>query len=90
MVYGVSYDSPATNRAFAERHNLPFQLLSDTERTLAKAVGAAIPLLPFPKRISYLIGTDGTVMKAYPKVSPATPAEEVLEDLREITKAGDG
>lgn len=89
-MYGVSYDSPATNRAFAERHHLPFLLLSDTDRTLAKAVGAAIPLLPFPKRVSYLVGTDGTVMKAYPKVSPATHADEVLKDFRTLTDARAG
>ena len=87
-MFGVSYDSPQTNRAFAERHHLPFLLLSDSDRTLARAVGAAIPLLPFPKRISYLIGADGRVLRAYPKVSPATHAEEVLEDVRALTKAG--
>jgi peroxiredoxin Q/BCP len=83
----VSYDSPETNRAFAERHHLPFVLLSDTDRALARAVGAAIPLLPFPKRVSYLVGPDGRVLKAYPKVTPATHAEEVLEDYRVLTKA---
>jgi peroxiredoxin Q/BCP len=85
-VYGVSYDSPETNRAFAERHHLPFLLLSDTDRTLARAVGAAIPLLPFPKRVSYLIGADGSVLKAYPKVTPASHAEEVLEDYRSLSR----
>jgi peroxiredoxin Q/BCP len=84
-VYGVSYDSPETNRAFAETHHLPFLLLSDTDRTLARAVGAAIPLLPFPKRVSYLIGADGTVLKAYSKVVPATHGEEVLEDFRALS-----
>ena len=87
-MYGVSYDSSETNRAFAERHHLPFLLLSDTDRALARAVGAAIPLLPFPKRVSYLVGADGTVLKAYPKVTPATHAEEVLEDYRALTAAG--
>ena len=87
-MYGVSYDSPETNRSFAERHHLPFLLLSDTDHTLARAVGAAIPLLPVPKRVSYLIGADGTVMKAYPKVSPATHAEEVLDDFRGMTAGG--
>jgi peroxiredoxin Q/BCP len=85
-VHGVSYDSPNTNRSFAEKHRLPFLLLSDTDRALAKAVGAAIPLLPFPRRISYLVGADGTVLKAYPKVAPATHAEEVLDDFRVLGK----
>jgi peroxiredoxin len=34
-----------------------------------------------PRRISYLIGPDGTVLKAYAKVSPADHPNEVLEDL---------
>jgi len=83
-VFGVSYDSPETNRAFAEAHRLPFLLLSDTDKKLARKVGASIPLLPFPKRISYLVGSDGKVLKPYPKVRPAHHAAEVLADYRAL------
>ncbi len=81
-VLGVSYDSPESNRRFAEKYHLPFLLLSDTEHRLAKAVGAARALLPFPKRISYLVGPDGKVIRAYPEVNPSTHAAEVLADAR--------
>ena len=81
-VFGVSYDSPQKNRSFADKNSLPFLLLSDRDRSLAKAVGAARALLPVPKRISYLVGTDGTILKAYPSVSPSKHADEVLEDFR--------
>ena len=83
----MSYDSPETNRSFADRNHLPFLLLSDTDRTLARAVGAALPLLPFPARVSYLVGADGTVLKAYPKVKPASHAAEVLADYRALRTA---
>jgi peroxiredoxin Q/BCP len=86
-VLGVSYDTPEANRSFAEKHHLPFRLLSDRDRSLAGAVGAKSRLFPVPKRISYLVGTDGIVLKAYPKVSPATHAREVLDDFRQLTKA---
>jgi len=33
------------------------------------------------KRITYLIGPDGRISKAYLKVSPAEHAEEVLREL---------
>jgi peroxiredoxin len=33
------------------------------------------------KRISYLIGPDGRVRKAYPKVNAAAHPEEILKDL---------
>jgi peroxiredoxin Q/BCP len=81
----VSYDSPEANRSFAEKNDLPFRLLSDRERSLAAAVGAKARLLPIPKRISYLIGADGTVLKAYPKVSPGAHAQEVLADFLQLT-----
>jgi peroxiredoxin Q/BCP len=80
-VFGVSYDRPETNQAFADKHRIPYPLLSDRDRSLARAVGAARRLLPVPKRISYLIGPDGRVLRAYPKVSPATHARQVLSDF---------
>lgn len=81
---GVSYDSPEKNRKFAEKNALPFRLLSDSDRDLAKAVGAARALIPLAKRISYLVGPDGVVLVAYPDVDPKTHAEEVLEDYRSL------
>ena len=88
-VVGVSYDKPETNREWAEKNSLPFKLLSDRDKTLAKQVGAARSMIPVPKRISYLIGADGMVLVAYPDVKPGEHAEEVLADLErlEIGKA---
>jgi peroxiredoxin Q/BCP len=77
----VSYDTPESNASFATQNNLPFQLLSDSDRALARAVGAGRALLPVPKRVSYLVGDDGKVMKAYPKVDPKTHASDVLADF---------
>ena len=83
-VFGVSYDCPEDNRTFAQKYALPFLLLSDTDKALAEAVGATRLLLPFPKRISYLVGDDGKVLKAYPSVKPAEHATQVLHDYREL------
>jgi len=83
-VLGVSYDTPEKNRKFAEKNALPFRLLSDRDHELAKAVGAARALVPFAKRISYLVGPDGRVLVTYPDVDPKTHAQEVLEDYRAI------
>jgi len=84
IVLGVSYDTPKRNASFAEKYSLPFLLLSDEERELAAAVGAKSLLLPMPKRISYLVSADGRVLRAYPNVSPAEHAGEVLADLRDL------
>ena len=81
---GVSYDKPEKNRVFAEKNSLPFLLLSDRDHELAKSVGAARALIPFAKRISYLVGSDGIVLKNYPDVDPKTHAQEVLKDYRNL------
>ena len=81
---GVSYDSPEKNRRFAEKNGLPFRLLSDRDHELAKSVGASRALIPLAKRISYLVGPDGTVLATYPDVDPKTHATEVLEDYRAL------
>jgi peroxiredoxin Q/BCP len=83
-VLGVSYDTPEKNRKFAEKNGLPFLLLSDSDHELAESVGAARALLPFAKRVSYLVGPDGLVLETYPEVDPKTHASEVLEDYRAI------
>jgi peroxiredoxin Q/BCP len=85
-VFGVSFDKPKKNAAFAEKYELQFLLLSDSDRELAGEVGAKSALLPIPKRISYLVGADGTVLKPYPSVSPAGHAAEVLADLENLTR----
>jgi peroxiredoxin len=60
---------------------LPFRLLSDKDKTFAVAVGAADDTdSGYARRISYLVGADGKVEAAYPKVDPATHAKTVLAD----------
>lgn len=82
-VLGVSFDSPADNARFAAEQRFPFRLLSDTSRQLAVQVGAAdSPKADYPKRMSFLVGGDGRVLKVYEKVNPSTHAQEVLKDLQ--------
>ena len=81
-ILGVSFDAPADNKTFVAQQRFPFRLLSDTDRTLAVAVGAADSTSqPVAKRISYLVGADGKVRAVYANVTPATHAKDVLADL---------
>jgi peroxiredoxin len=85
-VLGVSYDSPEANRRFAAANHLPFLLLSDRERALARAVGAAGAAAASACRV--LVGSDGLVLKVYPRVTPATHPAEVIADFRALSAAG--
>lgn len=81
VVLGVSFDAPAENKRFVEAESLPFRLLSDQDRKLALAVGAADAAdARTARRISYLVGADGKVVKAYASVEPGTHAAQVLAD----------
>jgi thioredoxin-dependent peroxiredoxin len=82
QILGASFDSPEKNRKFAEKFGFDFPLLCDTDRKLGLAYGAADDAgAGSAKRISYLIGKDGTIRKAYPKVNAAAHPEELLKDL---------
>ena len=84
MILGASFDTVEENRAFAEKFGFPFPLLCDTSRTIGRAYHAEVAGQDVPKRISYLIGPDGLIVKAYPKVSPANHPGEVLADLADL------
>lgn len=82
VVLGVSKDSVESHKKFEEKYSLPFTLLADTNKKLIEAYGAARG--PFTARISYLIGSDGTIRKTYPKVDPAIHAPQILRDFEAL------
>jgi peroxiredoxin Q/BCP len=84
VIYGVSFDDPSTNAEFVEQEGFPFALLSDQDQTLAPKVGAKMFGVPLPKRVSYVVGPDGKVLKVYDSVDPETHAAEVERDLRAL------
>jgi peroxiredoxin Q/BCP len=70
------------NAAFAKKFNYNFPLLCDTDRKIGMAYGACDdPKAGSAKRISYLIGADGKIKKAYRTVKPAEHPAEVLADV---------
>ena len=89
-VFGVSKDSPASHRKFAEKYNLPFTLLADPSAEVIQKYGAWQEKSMYGKkylgtaRITYIIDPRGYVAKAYPKVSPADHALLILADLRSL------
>ena len=87
MVIGISKDSAASHRKFAEKYNLPFILLSDPELQAIQAYGVWQEKKLYGKvsmgvvRTTYIIDENGTIEKVMPKVKPDTNAAEILEYL---------
>lgn len=79
-VLGISADTSASHKKFADKYNLPFTLLADTEKSVIKAYDAKKTPIGI-KRISYLIAPDGTIAKTYPKVTPADHGVQILKDI---------
>jgi len=77
-VLGISSDSPESHKKFKAKYNLPFTLLSDPDKKVIKEYEASSVLST--KRISYLIDR-GIIIKAYPKVDPASHAMEILKEI---------
>jgi peroxiredoxin Q/BCP len=81
-VLGVSFDTPEDNAKFVREQSFSFRLLSDADHKLANDVGAVyVQIQPYASRVSYLVGADGKVVKAYDSVTPASHAQQVLDDL---------
>ncbi|NBV97937.1 MAG: peroxiredoxin [Proteobacteria bacterium] len=82
-VFGISADDVASHKKFIAKYNLPFDLLADTNKTVAKLYGADGL---FIKRISFLIDKEGKFAKLYPSVNPSQHAGEILADLASLTQ----
>ncbi len=81
---GVSVDAPEDNRAFRDKFEFPYDLLSDEDKSASIAYGAAEADSARSSRISVLIGPDGTVAKVYGTVKPAEHPDQVLADLADL------
>ena len=82
VVVGISFDTPAENRAFQEKFGFPFDLLCDVDRAVGLAYGAAEDAdAQYAARITYLIDPQGRIARVYPNVDPAGHMAEVLADL---------
>ncbi len=84
LVAGISADPPESHKAFAERHRLPFLLLTDPKGETAARYG--VPrFLFFKGRMTFVIDTRGRIRLAY---GAATLAEEhsrrALDTLRRM------
>ncbi len=89
-VLGISVDSIKSHEKFAKKYNLPFTILSDEDKEVVEAYGVWGKKKFMGReymgtnRMSFLIDPKGVIVKVYEKVSPATHAQEVLEDLKKL------
>lgn len=87
VVVGVSPDSSGSHARFKAKYGLPFVLLADPEHRALEAYGVWAEKSMYGRkylgvvRSTYVIGEDGAILRAFPKVSPEGHAAEILAAL---------
>jgi len=87
-VLGVSLDSEASHKKFANKYDLPFKLLADTDKAISESYGTFGEKKFMGRtymgnhRMSFLIDEKGKIRKIFNKVKPAEHAEEVLDAFK--------
>lgn len=78
-VIGISSDSEASHKKFAEKHRLPFTLLSDRGGKVRTAFGVPATFGLLPGRVTFVIDKAGVVRHAFNSQINAT--KHVAESL---------
>lgn len=83
-VIGVSPDSIKSHRSFADKHNLPFPLIADTEKKIMSAYGAWGEKVMYGKRVTgvirttFIIDEKGIIEKVIRKVDTKGHAGQIF------------
>lgn len=82
-VIGVSSDSVKSHQKFASRYQLPFVLLSDSDKKLRKLFGVPNDLLGLlPGRVTYVIDMNGIIQLVFNSMSGKIHIKKALEILQ--------
>ena len=85
VLLGVSADTEIKQKKFADKFNLPFPLLADTERTILNSFGVWGPKKFMGKeydgihRMTFILDEDGVIERVIDKVKTKTHAEQILD-----------
>lgn len=82
-VVGVSTDSVSDIEAFKQKHDLPFELLSDENGDVAAAYESYAGTNDSARRNTYVIDENGVIESIYEDVTPDSHAEKIVDDFAE-------
>ncbi|MCH8906179.1 MAG: thioredoxin-dependent thiol peroxidase [Candidatus Heimdallarchaeota archaeon] len=88
--FGISNDSPAKNKKFAEKHGFQYDLLCDESSELLTKIGAYGKKKIYGKtytgtfRYTYIVDEEYKLRKIFKKVNTAEHAQEILIALDDL------
>ena len=83
VILGISFDPVDSHAAFKSKHNLPFTLLSDADKSVSRLYGTQ-GRYPFASRRSFLIDESGTIIHVIKEVDVTTHSRDVLTVFEEL------
>ena len=84
-VLGISVQNLASKKAFAAKYSLPFSVLADADKSVAKAYGV-LSMMGYARRDTFVIDPQGRIAKHYIEVDPETHSKQLLVDLQALVK----
>lgn len=84
QILGVSSDTPASHQKFITKFQLPFDLISDQDKTVHEAFGTWIQKSMYGRsymgtdRVTFVIGPDGIIQEVIAKVDTKNHAAQIL------------
>ncbi|MCX7543924.1 DUF4920 domain-containing protein [Marinicella gelatinilytica] len=85
-VLGISLDDAESHRQFIAAHNLPFNLLVDSDKVMSRAYGVdgGAAFFSYAKRQTFIVNPEGMIARHFEEVDPNTHVSEVLAALDEL------
>lgn len=89
VILGVSVDDVESHKEFSEKHGLPFPILADDKKVVAKEYGVLsrfLGMFELARRDTFLIDPEGNIARHYEDVDPKGHSQVVLKDIKELQK----
>jgi peroxiredoxin Q/BCP len=92
VIVGISVDDVESHKKFAEKHGLPFALLADADKAVAKQYGVLknYGVAEFARRDTFIVDPEGRIAKHYESVKPDGHSQVVLEDIKALKAKSSG
>ena len=89
-IIGISTDSVDSHKKFADKYNLPFNLLADEKKEIVEKYGVWKEKNMYGRkymgieRTTFIIDANGKISKIFPKVKVDDHNKEVMDALKEL------
>jgi peroxiredoxin Q/BCP len=88
VVFGISADKPSAQKKFKEKYDLPYSLLSDEDKAMAKKFGVLKEKSLYGRkymgidRTTFVIGPEGKINAVLTGLKPEEHAAAVIAALK--------